>query len=130
MFNFKNKLLRNKIKVARRTSHMMIIVVYVFYRQQTLRTSEMSLIFNNFQFIYIYEWRVDSLSLTFVSHLLVDHMKLVYTSHLSSIVSFSFRRVKRTKRRRRSHEWSFERWMIENGMSIKIYSTVSITQSL
>jgi hypothetical protein len=67
---------------------MMIIVVYVFYRQQTLRTSEMSLIFNKFQFIYVYLNDASILSRS-LSHLLVDHMKVVYMS-LSILYRFFF----------------------------------------
>lgn len=90
----------NKIQVAIKTSHMMIIVVDVFYRQQTLRTSEMSLIFNNFQYIYIYiytnEYDASILSLSpslfspslFVSSLLVDYLNEFIRSILYIIISF------------------------------------------
>ena len=66
------------------------------YRQQTLRTSEMSLIFNKFQFIYIYmnDASISSLLLLSLSrflsrsYLLANHMKFVYMSYRSIHPSF------------------------------------------
>ena len=70
--------LRNKTRVAISPSHMMLIVVDVFYRQQTLRTNDMSLIFDRFQFIRLYththmdDASIFSLSFSF-SHLFDAH---------------------------------------------------------
>ena len=111
---FESVHLRNKTRVARSPRHMMIIVVYVFDRQQTLRTNKMSLISNKFQFISRDEWHDEflfllSLSLSvpfslchlFDAQTLAGQIVLVYRRHIHPSIVFLFLSFSVVARRRR-----------------------------